>query len=78
MLCFGTNRSSDEEDAVCYLVDEKNTEEGGSKKTCWVYPYCNRSGERGGFIAAKEMDWEGRIVHHTVQEHRKVFSVALP
>lgn len=67
MRCFGTNRPSDEGGAVCYLVGEKSTEGGGSKKTCWVHSYCYRSGEHGGFIVAKELDWESRIVHRTVQ-----------
>jgi hypothetical protein len=38
MHCFGTN-ISDEEEAVCYLVAEKDAEEGGSEKTCSVHPY---------------------------------------
>ena len=50
-------------------MTQKNTEEGGSKKTCWVHPYCNRSGERGSFIVTRELYWESRIVHRTVQEH---------
>jgi hypothetical protein len=67
--------SSDEEYAVCYLLDGKSTEEGGSKKTCWVHPYCNRSGEGGSFVVARKLDWGSTIVHRTVQEHTGKCSV---
>jgi hypothetical protein len=55
MHCLGVNVASGEQDIGSFVMwwDEK-IEEGGNKK-CWVHPYCNRSGECGTCVVAREL-----------------------